>query len=394
MNILYISPMIVDHNNLDGVARKLLFQCDALAAAGVQDKVYLASFVAEDRYGVRDDVYKKEIRFENRHSKQLNMFQIYPQLPEICRELDIQAVYFRIMALSWVTDRLFRELKQQGIKIVVEIPTYPFWKEKWMDVIDCFKKGNILSGLKRSGTNIVYWLYTHRLKKYIQAIVTFSDIDRLWGCRVIGIANGYHFEIPATSTQMKAASEPLNLLMVASIRDNHGADRIIRGMAEYYNAGGNRNILFHIVGDGEAIPKLKALAEEAPCLKGKIIFHGFRSGSRLDEIYSVSDIGISALGFHRIGVHYCSPLKSKEYFAKGLPIIVTTAEKDILSSECCRFCFEVPEDDAPVDIRKVIAFYDGLREEKVTDTDIIKTASQYFDWKTIMLPVYRAMAEE
>ena len=29
MNVLYISPMIIDRNNLDGVARKILSQCRA-----------------------------------------------------------------------------------------------------------------------------------------------------------------------------------------------------------------------------------------------------------------------------------------------------------------------------------------------------------------------------
>lgn len=393
MNILYISPMVIDFNNLDGVARKLLYQIDALSKIGKEDKLYLASFFSEDYYAIKGDNFEKEIKFKDKKSKQLNMFQIYPQLPEICSELNIQAVYFRVMSLSWVTDKLFKELNKLKISIVVEIPTYPFWKEKWMDVVECIRVGKLFKGIKRSITNIVYWLYAHRLKKYIKAIATFSDIKRLWGNSVIGIANGYCFSQPESSKQIKKCDEPLNLLMVASIRDNHGADRVIKGLSEYYNNGGNRELNFHIVGEGEVIPKLKKLVEENLYIKNKVIFHGFMSGKQLEEIYSSSDIGVSALGFHRIGVRYCSPLKSKEYFAKGLPVIGTSAEKDILSSNCKNFFFEVSEDDNPIDIMNMLEFYDKLAEQKVTDAEIIKTASEYFDWRVIMLPIYRVLSE-
>ena len=383
--------MIIDNNNLDGVARKLLFQCDALASVESQDKMYLASFFSEDYYAVKGIDYEKEIKFENKNSKQLNMFQIYPKLPEICEELCVQAVYFRVMALSWVTNRLFRELKKQGIRIVIEIPTYPFWKEKWMDVIECIKSGKVSKGLKRGGTNVVYWVYAHKLREYIKAIVTFSNIDHLWGVKVIGIANGYHFELPKIEKKLKTIDDTLNLLMVASIRDNHGTDRVIQGMSDYYKQGGSRKLIFHIVGEGEAIPKLKALVNERDNVKEKVIFHGFKSGKQLEEMYEISDIGVSALGFHRIGVYYCSPLKSKEYFAKGLPIIGTTAEKDILETKCKTFYFDVPEDDSSIDFKKVIEFYDSLRENDTTNLDIVKTASQYFDWKYIMRPIYNIL---
>lgn len=394
MNILYISPMVIDYDNLDGVARKLLFQCDALGSVGCNDKMYLASFFSDDYYAVRSKGYNKEIRFKNKESKQLNLFQIYPQLPVVCKELGIQAVYFRVMSLSWVTDNLFSELKRQRIKIIIEIPTYPFWKEKWMGVSDCIKKSKVLRGIERGGANVVYWIYTHKLKKYTAAIVTFSNIEKLWGIKVIGIANGYHFEIPEKAKILKGPSDELNLLIVASIRDNHGVDRVLQGLSDYYGSRGTRKIVFNIVGDGDAIPSLRELVNKLPKAKNHVIFHGFKSGSELDAIYELSDIGVSALGFHRLGVAYCSPLKSKEYFAKGLPIAGTTAEKDILSSDCREFFFASSEDDKPLEIEKLIEFYDDLKSKGITSIDIIQTASKYFDWRRIMEPIYNVLAGE
>lgn len=388
MNILYVSPMVIDQDNLDGVARKLLFQKNALASIGEKDRMYLASFYKDEYYAVKGEDYEKQLKFENKHSKQLNMFQIYPQIPDVCEELSIDAVYFRVMALSWVTNRLFTDLKKKNIKIVIEIPTYPFWKEKWMDVLTCIKSGKITKGISRCGTNIVYWFYAHKLKKKIEAIVTFSNITKLWGNKVIGIANGYNFVVPKNEKRLKQPSEALNLLIVASIRDNHGADRVIQGMSDYYINGGEREIVFHVVGDGEVIPKLKALAESNESTANRVIFYGFKSGKQLDAIYDMADIGVSALGFHRIGVYYCSPLKSKEYFAKGLPIVGTTAERDILDTECKAYYYSVSEDDQPIDISGLIKFYDKLWTRGITDCDIIRSAAKHFNWNNIMRPVY------
>lgn len=390
MNILYLSPMLIDEEHLDGVARKLLFQRDALGSIGENDKIYLASFFSEDKYLVKGPDFEQSLPFVNKNSKQLNMFQVYPQIPVVCEDLKIDAVYFRMMALSWVTEKLFSELHRNNIKIVIEIPTYPFWKEKWMDVVDNLKAKKIGTGIKRAGTNIVYWFYAHRVRKYVSKIVTFSNITQLWGIDVIGISNGYNFEIPNKETKLVDKNAPLNLLMVASIRDNHGLDRIINGMINYVKNGGTREINFHIVGDGEVIPELKKMAQGNAVVKDHVIFYGFKSGSELDKIYERADLGVSVLAFHRLGVTYCSPLKSKEYFAKGLPIIGTSAEEDIMSSPCSKYYFAAPQNDLPIDMKAVVEFYDLLENEGTTDRDIILEASKVFDWKSIMKPVYQA----
>lgn len=383
--------MIIDRDNLDGVARKLLYQCEALGSYSENDKIYLASFVKKDVYRVTGPDYDKTLPFEYKNSRQLNLFQIYPKLSEICRELKINAVYFRVFALSWVTDKLFKQLKKMGIKIIIEIPTYPFWKEKWMDVLDKVKTGKIVTAFSRTVSNITYWIFAHRIKKYVHKIVTFSDIKRLWGVDVIGIANGYAFKLPKEEKQLKDSNECLNLIMVASVRDNHGADRVINGLNEYYSNGNSRKVVFHIVGDGDAIPNLKALAANNKNVSDKVVFHGFRAGEELENLYKTGDIGVSAIAFHRLGVTYCSPLKSKEYFAKGIPVVGTVSEKDIINSESGKFYFAIPSDDSYVDIKAVCEFYDNLRSNNYTNKDITATAAKNFDWKSIMLPIYKEM---
>ena len=61
MNILYVSPMLINYESPDGVARKLLFQCDALGSVNDGDKMYLASFVSENYYAVKSKGFEREI---------------------------------------------------------------------------------------------------------------------------------------------------------------------------------------------------------------------------------------------------------------------------------------------------------------------------------------------
>ncbi|WP_321023985.1 glycosyltransferase [Eisenbergiella porci] len=391
MNLLYISPMIIDFDNLDGVARKLLYQKDAFSYCAGTDKVYLASYFGDGTFGVIGENIDIKIPFKKKSSRQLELMEIYPKLPQICKKLSIKAVYFRIFALSWVSDKLFSDLKKVGIKIAVEIPTYPFWKEKWMDVLDKFKTGKVLTGCKRTLTNIVYFIYAHRLKKYVTTIVTFSDIKKLWGVPVTGIANGYAFKELEEEKSLKTKDEDLHLLMVASVRSNHGADRVIKGLSTYIKTGSKRNVIFHIVGDGDAIPELKELVKNLENVEKQVIFHGFMAGQALEDIYKIGDIGISAIGFHRLGVYYASPLKSKEYFAKGLPVVGTTVEHDVLKSKSSEYYLAFPEDDTDIDIEKVCSFYERLQEHNCTNRQIAESATNDFAWKSIMKPIYEQL---
>lgn len=391
MNLLYISPMIIDFDNLDGVARKLLYQKEAFSYCAGEDKVYLASYFGDGTFRVIGENTDIKIPFKKKSSRQLELMEIYPKLPQICKKLSIKAVYFRIFALSWVSDRLFSDLRKQGIKIAVEIPTYPFWKEKWMDVLEKFKTGKVLTGYKRTLTNIVYFIYAHRLKKYVTTIVTFSDIKKLWGVPVTGIANGYDFKELEEENSLKTRDEDLHLLMVASVRSNHGADRVIKGLSTYMKKGPQRNVVFHIVGDGDAIPELKELVKNLGSVEKQVVFHGFMAGQALEDVYKIGDIGISAIGFHRLGVYYASPLKSKEYFAKGLSVVGTTVEHDVLKSKSSEYYLAFPEDDTDIDIEKVCSFYEGLQKQNCTNRQIAESAANDFAWKSIMKPIYEQL---
>ena len=179
--------------------------------------------------------------------------------------------------------------------------------------------------------------------------------------------------------------------MVASVRSNHGADRVIKGLSTYMKKAPKRNVVFHIVGDGDAIPELKELVKTLGNVEKLVVFHGFMAGQALEDIYQVGDIGVSAIGFHRLGVYYASPLKSKEYFAKGLPVVGTTVEHDVLKSKSSEYYLAFPEDDTDIDIERVCSFYEGLQKQNCTNRQIAESAANDFAWKSIMKPIYEQL---
>lgn len=87
----------------------------------------------------------------------------------------------------------------------------------------------------------------------------------------------------------------------------HGSDKIVK-LANHF-----KNWTFDMIGDTD-------LGEtEAPA---NMVFHGRLFGQDLQNVLANSDIGISPLAHHRIGIDEISPLKTGEYLAHGLPVIM------------------------------------------------------------------------
>src|SRR5699024_9981248 len=97
----------------------------------------------------------------------------------------------------------------------------------------------------------------------------------------------------------------------------HGYPKIIKGLYEYYKTGGLKEIEIHFV--GEFRKETKDLVEKLG-LNDKVVFHGKKYGEELNEIYNMANLGIGALS-PRAGAEHGSSIKTKEYFAKGLPFI-------------------------------------------------------------------------
>ncbi|MEG1331690.1 MAG: glycosyltransferase, partial [Eubacterium sp.] len=184
-------------------------------------------------------------------------------------------------------------------------------------------------------------------------------------------------------------STALNLLAIASMGRWHGYDRLIGGLHDYYSGGGRDAIVLHLVGDGPEIPRYRQLVRQYQ-LEDTVIFHGFKSGAELDELFDICGVAIECLAAHRKGLHLSSSLKSREYGAKGMPV-VTSCEIDAFPSDICNYIMKVPEDDSNIDINQIIKFYHSLINEYGDEEKLAKQirndAKARCDISVVMKPI-------
>ena len=103
----------------------------------------------------------------------------YECIYEYCKLNGIQFVYARCFQnANPFLIRLFKKLKSLGIKTVTEIPTYPYDSE--------FVGFPFVT---RMGLKIDQ-MFRCRLYRQMNAIVTFSDAEMIFGQRTIRISNG------------------------------------------------------------------------------------------------------------------------------------------------------------------------------------------------------------
>lgn len=239
--------------------------------------------------------------------------------------------------------------KYPAVKMVLEIPTYPY-------------NGELL-------TNSTMWpfyfkdLYRRKmLKNIVDRIVTFSDYNNIFEIPTIKTQNGVMVDALTPVKCLNENISEINLIAVSACISYHGYERCIRGLADYYGAEVNNKIVkFHIVGEGDELSAYKSLVQKYR-LEQYVLFYGKKTGTELEAIYDMADVAMSTFGLYKINLSTTSPLKTKEYLAKGLPVVSGFHDKTF-TDQNSDFCLEFPNDDSNVDIKKIIDFYEGILEK-------------------------------
>lgn len=235
-----------------------------------------------------------------------------------------------------------KKLKKDGIRIVIEVPTFPYDDEYRYSYF--FVK--ILHYVE---------IYSRRsLKKYVDKVATVQDYDFILGIPTVKISNG--IDVDSIFLRKVKPHKELNLLGIANVQFWHGYDRVISGMGEYYKNGGEKDIHFYIVGKNDSvIDDLKRIACEN-AVEERVHFEGAKHGKELDSYFNISDIGIGGLGAHRKGIYIGKALKCVEYAARGIPFIYSDINSDF---DNCPFIKRVSQDDTPIDVNELLVFLEG-----------------------------------
>ena len=294
----------------------------------------------------------------------------YGCIYDYCVGEQIKMVYARCFqnANPWLIG-FFKKLKRAGIHTVTEIPTYPYDQEfKHFD-------WKIRTGLK------IDQLFREKLYQQMDALVTFSDAELIFGQRTIRISNGVDFDsIPLHMPLHPYSSHSsLHLVGVAEVHPWHAFDRVMTGIGEYK---GGREVYFHVVG---GVHPYRMKTDFTPVIKkygleDKIIFHGQLFGDELTWVFNQCQFAIGSLGRHRSGITVIKTLKNREYATRGIPFIYSEQDSDFDHQP---YVLKALADETPIDIQQIIDFMDHFTMKPAE----IRMTVQHLTWKIQMQKV-------
>lgn len=328
-------------NPANGISKKIHYQVNGLKACGV-----------DTRLCYMDETTGRKLRMVDNHvlrdygsglkSKLLKRTE-YSSIIEYARKERIDFVYMRSdHNANPFTIHMVRKLKETGIKVVMEIPTYPYDQEyeslsrrKFLFIDQCFRK---------------------ILARQFSGIVTFSDYPIIFGKPALQISNGVDFSQIPLKRKINDTNHELHLIGVAEIHYWHGFDRLVRGLANYYQTHPSYKVYFHIIGEffGEREKKEILPVIKQHGLEEYIILHGARHGKELDDLFEQADMAIGSLARHRSGIIHIKTLKNREYAARGLSFIYSEIDSDFENKP---YILKAKADESPIDIYQIIEFY-------------------------------------
>jgi len=260
--------------------------------------------------------------------------------------------------------------------VIAEIATFPYRRE--------------FQTPKRRALLLLDDLGRRRLKRYVDAIVTFYGQSEIFGIPCIQLRNGVDVD-RIRLRRPQRAGDGLAMIAVGNVAERHGLDRVLRGMARYVSQPLAKRITLHLVGDGPAMPELTTLTSDLR-IKDHIRFHGLRSGADLDAIFDESDVALDSLAIHRLQLPSSSSLKAREYCARGIPFVLASDDPDFPAG--LPFVHHVPADDSPLDVSAVVDFYENLQE---TNSEISRSmrcyAEEYLTWDAKLEPLVHYLQE-
>lgn len=212
-----------------------------------------------------------------------------------------------------------------------------------------------------------------RLKNYIDVCLTETKNTELFGIPSIPMDTGIDVEKYKPHHYMGNPDE-IHMISVANEQPYHGYDRIIRGISEYPK----NNVFLHLV--GKMGDQTESLVKELQ-LDDKVFLHGYQTGKGLDEIYSACNVGVGPLAPHRIGGKEGTGIKTKEYFAIGLPYFF--AGQELLVPDDYPYVLKMTSDETPINVDAVVRFYDRIKGDAGMQEKMRDFARENYSWEKI-----------
>lgn len=351
-----------------GTTEKIRNEIKTLRVLGFN--VYYTAYV-RDGVAIYDDNDKQVeyLRFHLTNSKLIGVFR-KDYLVRISRDfLEKEKFDFFLLRINYFSHKymqMLREMKRQNSFVMMESLSY-FPGIKY-SIAKAPKLYAVVHSLK--------W-QRKKIAKVVDLMLTEGRIDDYYGIPCIEFGMGVNVQ-GLQPHHYNGRKDVLNLIMVGCTSVYHGTDRIIASLKNYYeNPANQKLIILHLV--GEILDKDKKLISESN-LESCVVCYGRRYGKELEEIYDKCNISLGPLAQHRMQKKDTG-LKTKEYFAKGIPYIYTGDE--VCIEDGYPFIFQVPDNEELIDLNDVWSFYEGIRNNEEMVESMRQKAIEVFSWTSI-----------
>ena len=351
----------------NGISKKISYQVNALKRCG--NEVHLCYM---DEAGTKKRMIDENViadygsGFLSKILKRID----FSAISRYVKNNHIDIVYIRSNHnANPFTIRMVKQMKKYRAKVVMEIPTYPYDSE--------YEAQGMSKQIFQDK------LFRNHLTKQLDAIVTFSDYEHIFGQRTIRISNGIDFDSVKMKTTINDTSKELNLIGVAEIHEWHGFDRLVKGLADYYSKSQNYIVRFHVVGyffSAEIEDEFKKIVTDNH-MEDYVILYGKKHGQELDRLFEKCDFGIGSLGRHRVGIDRIKTLKNREYAARGIPFIYSETDSDF---DTRPYVLKAPADETAIDIDNIVSFYNSISISPEEIRNSISSLSWENQMKTVL----------
>lgn len=286
-------------------------------------------------------------------------------------------IYVRRAVADRAYLKFWKKIKEKypNCKIIIEIFTYPYDK-------DDFAKWNAWPFY------IKELIYRGHLRKYVDRFVVYTDDKKVFGIPTICTTNGIYVD-KIEIVKGEYQENKITLIGVAYMQRQHGYERVIEGMYEYYQNKNNKYMVeLLLIGDGPEKTKYQEMVQKYH-LQDYIKLYPAMQSPELDKMYDKSDIALAAFGMYKVGVEILAALKTRECLAKGLPII-TGCKIDVLDGQF-KFVRNFPNTEQSIDIGEVVKFYEKIKKDNIKKENVAHKirdfASRTVSIETVMKPI-------
>lgn len=193
------------------------------------------------------------------------------------------------------------------------------------------------------------------------------------------VSNGINIEKISLNNAVYEG-EKLKLIMLKGYEGMwHGLSRLLLGIKNYK---GKVNIELKII--GYVSEEEKKLVENLE-IGDNIIFVNPLKSIELDAEIKGAHIGVGSLGLHRINLFEASPLKVREYAARGIPFITGYNDTDLINNKNFEGLYlQFPADESQISIEKIVSFSEKVYSKKDVNLELRLQALKFLDMKVKM----------